>query len=133
MAQWHPDVTSALLKGALKTLKEAGIKDLSVIIKKAPGSFDLPLAAQWMAKSGKVNAILCLGCIIQGETPHFEYISRAVSQGIMLLNLKYNIPVIFGVLTTTTLQQAKERSGGKHGNKGSDAALATLQMLEART
>lgn len=132
VAQWHTDITGALLKGAINTLKEAGIKEASVKVKTVPGSFELPLGAQWLIESEKADAILCLGCIIQGETPHFDYISQAVSNGIMQLNLVYNIPVIFGVLTTNTLRQAKERSGGKHGNKGSDAAIAAMQMLEGR-
>ena len=132
VAQWHNDITSALLKGATATLKQAGIKDASIKTKKVPGSFELPLGAQWQIEKDKVDAVLCLGCIIKGETPHFDYISEAVANGIMQLNLGYSIPVIFGVLTTNTLKQAKERSGGKHGNKGTDAAIAALEMLQNR-
>jgi 6,7-dimethyl-8-ribityllumazine synthase len=132
IAQWHNDITDALLKGALDTLKKSGIPASSVIVKHVPGSFELPLGAQLLREQDKADAVLCLGCIIQGETPHFEYISQAVAQGIMDLNLKYNIPVIFGVLTTNTVKQAKQRSGGKHGNKGADAAIAALQMLELK-
>lgn len=131
VAKWHDDITGALLKGAKKALKKAGINYSSVKILTVPGSFELPLGAQWMIESG-VNAVLCLGCIIRGETPHFDFISQATSDGIMHLNLKYNIPVIFGVLTTNTLRQAKERSGGKHGNKGEEAAIAAMEMLEVR-
>jgi 6,7-dimethyl-8-ribityllumazine synthase len=132
LAQWHNDITNALLKGALDTLKKSGIPTSSIIVKHVPGSFELPLGAQLLREQDKADAVLCLGCIIQGETPHFEYISQAVAQGIMDLNLKYNIPVIFGVLTTSTVKQAKQRSGGKHGNKGADAAIAALQMLELK-
>lgn len=132
VAQWHNDITNALLKGATTALKQAGIKDSSIKIKKVPGSFELPLGAQWQIKQDNIDAVLCLGCIIQGETPHFDYISQAVANGIMQLNLAYNIPVIFGVLTTNTLKQAKERSGGKHGNKGIDAAVAALELLEGK-
>ena len=132
VAQWHNDITGALLKGALDTLKKSGIPTTSVIVKHVPGSFELPLGAQLLREQDKADAVLCLGCIIQGETPHFEYISQTVAQGIMDLNLKYNIPVIFGVLTTNTVKQAKQRSGGKHGNKGADAAIAALQMLELK-
>jgi 6,7-dimethyl-8-ribityllumazine synthase len=130
VAQWHNDITDALLKGALDVLKKAGIKTTDIVIMQAPGSFELPLAAQWLINDHEASAVLCLGCIIKGETPHFDFISQAAAQGIMNLNLTYNIPVIFGVLTTNTLQQARERSGGKHGNKGADAAVAALEMLE---
>jgi 6,7-dimethyl-8-ribityllumazine synthase len=132
VAQWHNDITGALLKGALAALKKSGIPSSSVIIKNVPGSFELPLGAQFLRQRDKADAVICLGCIIQGETPHFEFISQAVAQGIMDLNLKYNIPVIFGVLTTNTVKQAKQRSGGKHGNKGADAAIAALEMLELK-
>ncbi len=130
VAQWHNDITEPLLKGALAVLKKGGIKDKDIVITNAPGSFELPLTAQRLIVDDEVDAVLCLGCIIQGETPHFDYISQAVANGIMNVGLAYNIPVIFGVLTTNTLQQAKERSGGKHGNKGADAATAALELLE---
>jgi 6,7-dimethyl-8-ribityllumazine synthase len=130
VADWHNDITSLLLSGALDVLKKGGIKASDITVMQAPGSFELPLSAQWLIKDNKVNAVICLGCIIKGETPHFDFISQAVAQGIMNLNLTYNIPVIFGVLTTNTIQQAKERSGGKHGNKGAEAAAAALEMLE---
>jgi len=130
VAQWHNDITEPLLQGALDVLKKSGIKASDIIIMQAPGSFELPLCAQWLIKDSKADAVLCLGCIIKGETPHFNYISEAVANGIMNLNITHNIPIIFGVLTTNTLQQSKERSGGKHGNKGADAAVAALEMLE---
>ena len=129
VAQWHDDITCELLNGALAALNQMGVKGSAIKIKEVPGSFELPLGAQWLIEKNKVNAVLCLGCIIQGETPHFDYISQAVANGIMQLNLKYNIPTIFGVLTTNTLKQAQERSGGKHGNKGGDAAIAAIEML----
>jgi 6,7-dimethyl-8-ribityllumazine synthase len=132
VAQWHNDITEKLLKGALEVLNNGGIKASDVVIMQAPGSFELPLTAQWLIKDSGVDAVLCLGCIIKGETPHFDYISQAVANGIMNVGLEHNIPIIFGVLTTNTLQQAKERSGGKHGNKGADAAVAALEMLEAK-
>ncbi|MGP8214388.1 MAG: 6,7-dimethyl-8-ribityllumazine synthase [Bacteroidia bacterium] len=132
VAQWHNDITDVLLHGALDVLKKAGIKASDIIIMQAPGSFELPLTAQWLIKDSIVDAVLCLGCIVKGQTPHFHYISQAVAQGIMKVGIEHNIPVIFGVLTTNTLQQAKERSGGKHGNKGADAAVAALEMLENR-
>lgn len=130
VAQWHNDITELLLSGALEVLGKAGVKASDIAIMQAPGSFELPLTAQWLINDNKVHAVICLGCIVKGETPHFDFISQAAAKGIMDLNLTHNIPVIFGVLTTNTLQQAKERSGGKHGNKGADAAVAVLEMLE---
>jgi 6,7-dimethyl-8-ribityllumazine synthase len=132
VAQWHNDITEKLLKGAIDVLQKGGIQPSDIIIMQAPGSFELPLTAQWLIKDSKADAVLCLGCIIKGETPHFDYISQAVAGGVMKVGLEYNIPVIFGVLTTNTVQQARERSGGKHGNKGADAAVAALEMLEAK-
>lgn len=130
VSQWHTDITEPLLHGALDVLIEAGIKPNNMVIIPAPGSFELPLTAQWLITESKVDAVLCLGCIIKGETPHFDYISQAVAQGVMNVGLAHNMPVIFGVLTTNNLKQAQERSGGKHGNKGAEAATAALQLLE---
>ena len=94
-----------------------------------PGSFELPLGAQWLIESKQVDAVLCLGCVIQGETRHFDFICSSVAKGIVDLNLKFSKPVIFGVLTTDNQEQALERAGGKHGNKGTEAAVTALQML----
>jgi len=129
VAQWHTDITEPLLEGAIDILHKGGIKEKDIVIIPSPGSFELPLTAQWLITSTNVDAVLCLGCIIKGETPHFDYISQAVANGIMNVGLAHNIPVIFGVLTTNTVQQAKERTGGKHGNKGAEAAMAALELL----
>ncbi len=94
-----------------------------------PGSFELTLGAQLMAEKKKFDAIICLGCVIQGETKHFDFICNAVANGITQLNIKYNLPVIFGVLTPNSWQQAKDRSGGKHGNKGVEAAITAIKMV----
>jgi 6,7-dimethyl-8-ribityllumazine synthase len=118
----------ALLDGALKTLKKHEVSDRNILVKHVPGSFELPLGAQFIAEYDDVDAIICLGCVIQGETPHFTYICQGVTQGITQLNLEYNIPFIFGVLTTSNRQQALDRAGGKHGNKGSEAAVAAIKM-----
>ena len=107
VAQWHNDITENLLKGALHTLQKAGINNSDITIMQAPGSFELPLVAQWLIKDSKVNAVLCLGCIIQGETPHFDFIAQATAKGIMDLNLTHNLPVVFGVLTTNTVTTGK--------------------------
>ncbi|MDX2414381.1 MAG: 6,7-dimethyl-8-ribityllumazine synthase, partial [Bacteroidales bacterium] len=99
-----------------------------IVIKHVPGSFELPLAGQYIAEYDDVDAVICLGCVIQGETPHFTYICQGVTQSIASLNLEYNIPFIFGLLTCDTQQQAIDRSGGKHGNKGDEAAVTAIKM-----
>ncbi len=132
VSQWHKDITDALLEGVFNVFEKMEVDDFSMEVMNVPGSYELPLAAQLAIKKYSPDAVICLGCIIKGETPHFEYISSAVTDGIMQLNLVHNIPVIFGVLTTDTVKQAKARSGGKHGNKGTDAAMAALEMIELR-
>ncbi|HQQ94016.1 MAG TPA: 6,7-dimethyl-8-ribityllumazine synthase [Bacteroidia bacterium] len=131
-SEWNLDVTSALLEGARSTLKEFGAAENKIQIKSVPGSFELCLGAQYMAEFTEVDAIICLGCVIQGETRHFDFICQAVANGITELNLKYNLPVIFGVLTPDTLDQALDRAGGKHGNKGREAAVTAIKMLGLR-
>ena len=128
VADWNKDVTWSLLEGTLKTLKEHGATDHNIIVSHVPGSFELTLGAQFLAEYEDLDAIICLGCVIQGETPHFTYICQGVTQGINQLNLEYNIPFIFGVLTTNTLQQAIDRAGGKLGNKGDEAAVTAIKM-----
>ena len=128
VSDWNSEITWSLLDGAFKTLKKHGATEDNVVIKHVPGSFELTLGAQFLAEYDDLDAIICLGCVIQGETPHFTYICQGVTQGITQLNLEYNIPFVFGVLTTIDLQQAKERSGGKHGNKGDEAAVTAIKM-----
>ena len=132
VAEWNADVTEALILGAIDAFLKLGVKKNNIIRKNVPGSFELPLAAQWMAEQKDISAVVCLGCVIQGETPHFDYICQAVAQGIMTVNLKTNKPVTFGVLTTLNKKQALERAGGKYGNKGEEAALTVVRMLEAK-
>jgi 6,7-dimethyl-8-ribityllumazine synthase len=122
-------VTEALYSGAVETLLQQGAGRENIIRKTVPGSFELTLGAQWLAEKNSIDAVICLGCVIQGETPHFDYICQAVAHGITNVGLKYNKPVIFGVLTTLTLQQALDRAGGKHGNKGDEAAATAIKML----
>ena len=133
VSEWDADITNALLSGAKETLLKAGVSEDHIEVLYVPGSFELPWGARQIMKPGKKDAVICLGCIIQGETKHDEYIAAAVASGIMQLGLMSGIPVIFGVLTTNTEEQAKERAGGKHGNKGSEAAVAALQMAIVRT
>jgi len=128
VSDWNHDVTWSLLKGATETLKKHGVTKDDIVVKHVPGSFELTLGAQWLAEYDDLDGVICLGCVIQGETPHFTYICQGVAQGITMLNLEYNIPFIFGVLTTNTLQQAIDRAGGKHGNKGDEAAITAIKM-----
>ncbi|HEX2921490.1 MAG TPA: 6,7-dimethyl-8-ribityllumazine synthase [Bacteroidales bacterium] len=128
VADWNKEITWALLEGALNTLKKHGTPEKSIIIKHVPGSFELTIGAQFIAEYDDVDAVICLGCVIQGETPHFTYICQGVTQGITQLNLEYNIPFIFGVLTVNSMEQAKDRAGGKHGNKGDEAAITAIKM-----
>ncbi len=130
VSEWHPEITEALYQGAEKVLLENKIKKENIIRKNVPGSFELPLGAQLL--SDRTKAVICLGCVIKGETDHYDFICNAVSNGIMNVALKANIPVAFGVLTTSTTEQAKERAGGKHGNKGEDSAYTVLKMLANR-
>jgi len=148
VSEWNDQVTSALFQGAMETLLKEGVKQENIVVKTVPGSFELTFGAQnllekyssW-GRSGMVkknspypellaiDAVICLGCVIQGETKHFDFICDAVANGITNVSLKYNKPVIFGVLTPDTMQQAIDRSGGKHGNKGVEAAITALKML----
>ncbi len=128
VSDWNHDITHALLEGATKTLKKHGATDNNIVIKHVPGSFELTLGGQFFAEYDDLDAIICLGCIIQGETPHFTYICQSVTYGITKLNLEYNIPFIFGVLTTLNYEQARDRAGGKHGNKGDEAAVTAIKM-----
>ncbi len=129
VSEWNEDVTEALFSGAYQTLLENGAKKENIIRKNVPGSFELTLAAQWLAQEESIDAVICLGCVIQGETKHFDFICDAVAHGITNVGLKYNKPVIFGVLTPNTQQQAMDRAGGKHGNKGDEAAITAVKML----
>ncbi len=129
VASWNEDITEALFESARESLLSAGIRKNNIIRKNVPGSFELTLGAQWMAEKKDIHAVICLGCVIQGETPHFDYICQAVSYGITEVGLKTKKPVIFGVLTTLNKQQALERAGGKYGNKGEEAAISALEML----
>lgn len=129
VAKWNEEITEALYEGAYSTLLRLGAKKSNISRVDVPGSYELPLAAQRMAKQKDIAAVVCLGCVIQGETPHFDYICQAVANGIMRVNLDSGKPVAFGVLTTLDKKQALERAGGKFGNKGEEAALTVVEML----
>jgi len=119
-----------LLEGALKSLKENGVIEKNIDIVKVPGAFEIPLATEKLASLKKYDTILCLGAVIRGETPHFDYVAEAASTGILQVSLKYSMPIAFGVLTTNNIEQAVERAGGKHGNKGYDIAITALEMAD---
>jgi 6,7-dimethyl-8-ribityllumazine synthase len=128
VSDWNSEITWALADGAVRTLKLHGTDDDNIVIKHVPGSFELTLGAQFLAEYDDLDAIICLGCVIQGETPHFTFICQGVTQGITSLNMEYNLPFIFGVLTTSDHQQAADRAGGKLGNKGDEAAVTAIKM-----
>ncbi|MBU0508341.1 6,7-dimethyl-8-ribityllumazine synthase [bacterium] len=127
-ARFNEEVTRALLDGALSALRDHHAPDESIEVAWVPGSFELPLAAKVAAKRQDVSAVICLGAVIRGQTPHFDFVSYAASTGIVQAGLECGKPITFGVLTTDTPEQAFERAGGKLGNKGADAALAAIEM-----
>jgi 6,7-dimethyl-8-ribityllumazine synthase len=128
VSEWNHKITFALRDGAIKTLKKHGVQQGGIDVKYVPGSFELPLAAKYAADNLFVDAVICLGCVIQGETRHFEFINNAVANGITTVGLHTGVPIIYGVLTPDTWEQAKERAGGKHGNKGDEAAITAIKM-----
>lgn len=132
VSEWNDEITGALYKGAHETLLKYGAAESDIVTKKVPGSYELTLGAQYMAEYGKVDAVICLGCVIQGETRHFDFICDAVAHGLTMVAMRYNKPVIFGVLTPDSIEQARDRSGGKHGNKGDEAAVTAIKMLALR-
>lgn len=129
VASWNEEITEALYHGAVRALVEGGVQKINIIRKDVPGSFELSLGGLWMAERKDIDAVICLGCVIQGDTPHFDYICQAVAYGITEAGLKTRKPVIFGVLTTLNKAQALERAGGRFGNKGEEAALTAMEML----
>ena len=129
VSEWNTEITNALLQGALECLSNAGATDKQILIRTVPGTFELPFGAQFLIENNHVDAVICLGCVIQGETKHFDFICDATANGIMKVGLDFRTPIIFGVLTTNNLEQAQDRSGGKYGNKGVEAAVPALKML----
>jgi 6,7-dimethyl-8-ribityllumazine synthase len=128
VANWNTEVTSLLQNGAVDTLLQNGLVDTQILITSIPGTFELPLACQWLFDQ-QCDAVIALGCVIRGETPHFDYVCKAATDGILQVGLKTNKPCIFGVLTTDNLQQALDRCGGNHGHKGKESAETALWML----
>ncbi len=130
VSEWNSEITSALLDGCVTTLKKYGALDENIRVKSVPGSFELVYGARQMALRDELDAIIVLGSVIQGETPHFDYICQAVSLGISQINTTSNIPVIFGLLTTNNIEQARARSGGELGNKGDEYAITAIKMVK---
>ena len=127
VSQWNNKITDGLFNGAFTTLIESGVSENNIEKIEVPGSFELIFGAKILSRKD-IDAIICLGSVIQGETKHFDYVCQAVSNGIKDLNITLDIPVIFGVLTDNTMEQALNRSGGKHGNKGIEAAITAIKM-----
>mgnify|MGYP003497705908 CR=1 FL=1 len=133
VAEWNSEVTEKLFAGAYQTLIQYGASAENIIRGNVPGSFELTLATQWYASNAQVDAVIALGVVIQGDTKHNDYINHAVAQGITQVNLNTSKPVIFGVLTPNTMEQALERAGGIHGNKGDEAAMTAIKMIGLKT
>lgn len=129
VSEWNEQITGSLYAGAYETLINAGVPRENIERVDVPGTFELSLGSQRMAQRDDIDAVICLGCVIQGETRHFDFICDAVANGITNVSLKYNKPVIFGVLTPDNMKQALDRAGGKHGNKGDEAAATAIRML----
>jgi 6,7-dimethyl-8-ribityllumazine synthase len=132
VSEWNGHITSKLLEGALETLQGAGVKESNIQIKQVPGAFELPLGAQWLAQDDNIDGIIAIGVVIQGETRHFDFVCSGTTQGIVDVTLKYNKPIGFCLLTDNTEQQSIDRAGGKHGNKGVEAAVTVLRMIELK-
>ena len=132
VSEWNSEITNKLLEGAKETFVKSGATESEITVVHVPGSFELPLGASLLIESAKYDGIVCLGAVIKGETEHDRFINAAVAEGIMRLNIAYKVPVAFGVLTTNDVSQAEERAGGKHGNKGAEAAETILNMMDIK-
>ncbi|MDR0750915.1 MAG: 6,7-dimethyl-8-ribityllumazine synthase [Tannerellaceae bacterium] len=130
VSEWNKNITEKLLEGACNTLEKHGVKAGNMIVKRVPGSFELTYGARKLAENRELDAVIILGCVVRGDTPHFDYVCSGVTQGITELNLMYDMPFIFGLLTTDTMQQSEERAGGKYGNKGDEAAITAIKMID---
>jgi 6,7-dimethyl-8-ribityllumazine synthase len=132
VAEWNEEITHSLAEAARRTLLHHGVAEADLRLERVPGSYELAPAANLLIQAEQPDALICVGSVIRGETPHFEYVCQATAQGIMDVNLRTGVPTIFCVLTDETIQQARDRSGGKHGNKGVDCAVAALKMAALR-
>lgn len=130
VSEWNYNITGALLKGAIATLKKHGARDENILVKTVPGSFELTFGASQLIKNTHVHAVIALGCVVRGDTPHFDYVCMGSTQGIAQLNATTDKPVIYGLITTNTMAQAEERAGGKLGNKGDECAITAIKMID---
>lgn len=130
VSEWNSKITGALLQGAFDTLISQGVREEDILVKTVPGSFELVFGASQMAKSGKVDAVIAIGCVIKGDTPHFDYICQGTTQGLAELNREGDVPVIYGLLTCNNMDQAEDRAGGIFGNKGDECAITAIKMVD---
>lgn len=130
VSEWNENITAALLHGAKETLKRHGVREENITVCTVPGSFELTYGAAKFVQSGEVDAVIVLGCVVRGDTPHFDYVCAGTTQGIAALNAQASIPVIFGLITTENMQQAEDRAGGIHGNKGDECAVTAIKMVD---
>ena len=133
VSEWNSKVTGALMDGAVKTLKQNGAKDENICVMTGPGSFELVFGASQMVKSGKFDAVIAIGCVVRGDTPHFDYICEGTTEGLALLNKDFDVPVIYGLLTCNTMEQAEMRAGGSLGNKGDECAITAIKMVDFKS
>ena len=130
VSEWNYNITGALLAGAVKTLQTHGAKEENILVQHVPGSFELTFGSAQMIQSGKVDAVIAIGCVVRGDTPHFDYVCAGTTQGIAHLNATTDIPVIYGLITTNNMQQAEDRAGGCLGNKGDECAVTAIKMID---
>jgi len=130
VSEWNENITRPMLDGAYNILKKHGVQEENILIDFVPGSFELIFGAKHLAENKSVDAVIVLGSVVRGDTPHFDYVCSGVTQGIADMNIRYDIPFIFGLLTTDDMQQAEDRAGGKHGNKGDECAITALKMID---
>lgn len=129
IARFNSFIAERLLEGALDTLMRSGVKDKEIEVARVPGAFEIPLVAQKMVKSGRYDAVICLGAVIRGSTPHFDFVANEATKGIAQASMESGVPIIFGVLTTDSIEQAIERAGSKAGNKGAECAATAIEMV----
>lgn len=130
ISEWNDKITNALLDGAYSTLIKHGVKEENIIVDYVPGSFELIFGSKHLVENKELDAVIAFGVVVRGDTPHFDYVCSGVTQGIADMNIRYDVPFIFGLLTTDTMEQAEDRAGGKHGNKGDECAVAAIKMVD---
>lgn len=130
VSEWNNNITGALLQGAYDTLTKHGAREEDITVMTVPGSFELVFGASQMVKSGKMDAVIAIGCVVRGDTPHFDYICEGTTQGLASLNERFDVPVIYGLLTCNNMEQAQDRAGGTLGNKGDECAVTAIKMVD---